>query len=688
MDNLIPIGRKWSFTPVEFITTPADFEYVQPSYAFVDESRIRQSRYLVIAAPGAVGKSAFGLHLAQTKNAMLWDLAKLRLGSNTFIGSVLQTIGTVNLADFLASIESGETTLVFDAFDEAELHSGWTGVQEFLKEIVNYTKNAKPASIVFLARRETAELLELILSDLLPSSVGLAKASIGFFSREGAADFVLSQISRLKGNNYLSRNEIVLKQKTQEAFAMPVVGDDGASASDGWRSPEHERFFGYAPVLQTIARLLAESDNLYTVSFDRSRTGYAEVVGEILDVIQRREEDKFIAAVNQRFASEKDFSLNGIYSPEDQQRRLFGFLNNDQSDAYALSQMFVPHIASELTEMIRSFLPQHPFLDGNVLAGPAFRDYLLARGLTSGRMRFAAQLWIDTFHPLYTPILASLYHNISDGLANAEDVELLYESANAGGTNTQSSLLLFISDDNPQTLSIEIASDETNPLVENLHFRAVNPESLLFSRRLNNAQVITTSTVVFGLKDQTFEFIDCDISAPLIHFETDRVHVRSENAGSTRIESAAPIQAPPTLKIDVQSKALFSVVAPNSKAYPWNHFSSESSANHATVDVEGTLHVIARILGWFRKDRRKEFGRYKDLIVKHVVGSSPTARYALGFIQHVGALYDVGNLYFIDTDILDFHEISWQTIRGGSVSSKAKLSVENYLLTTPQPPQF
>lgn len=153
MDNLIPIGRKWSFTPVEFIATPTDFKYVQPTYQIADEALIRRSRYLVIAAPGALGKSAFGLHLAQTKNAMLWDLAKLRLGSNTFIGSVLQAIGAANLADFLSSIDSGETTLVFDAFDEAELHSGWTGIQEFLKEIVSYTKNAKPASVVFLGKR-------------------------------------------------------------------------------------------------------------------------------------------------------------------------------------------------------------------------------------------------------------------------------------------------------------------------------------------------------------------------------------------------------------------------------------------------------------------------------------------------------------------------------------------------------
>ncbi|HEX8963368.1 MAG TPA: hypothetical protein VF801_10225, partial [Rhodocyclaceae bacterium] len=264
----------------------------------------------------------------------------------------------------------------------------------------------------------------------------------------------------------------------------------------------------------------------------------------------------------------------------------------------------------------------------------------------------------------------------------------LYDSANAGGMDTQSSLLLFISDDDPQTLSIEIASDETNPLAENLNFRASNPESLLFTRRLSNAQVITASTVVLGLKDQSFELIDCEINAPLIRFEADRLRVRSENAGRNRVESERPIQAPPTFRIDAQSTDLLAVVAPNSNVFPWNPFSSESANDDGPVNLDTTLHVLARILGWFRKDRRKEYGRYKDLIVKHVVGSSPTARYALGFIQHVGALSEHGNLYFIDTDILDSLEISWQKIRSGTVSSKARQTVEDYLRATPQPPLF
>ncbi|RSF04826.1 hypothetical protein EGU54_09180 [Achromobacter aegrifaciens] len=142
------------------------------------------------------------------------------------------------------------------------------------------------------------------------------------------------------------------------------------------------------------------------------------------------------------------------------------------------------------------------------------------------------------------------------------------------------------------------------------------------------------------------------------------------------------------MKLDVQSQNALCVVAPNSKSFPWTSYSEDSVSGPKSVDVNTTLHVMARVLGWFRKDRRKEYGRYKDLIVKHVVGSSPTARYALGFIQHIGALSESGNLYFVDTEKLDSLELSWQKIRNGTVSDAAKTAVESYLRATPQPPQF
>jgi hypothetical protein len=200
--------------------------------------------------------------------------------------------------------------------------------------------------------------------------------------------------------------------------------------------------------------------------------------------------------------------------------------------------------------------------------------------------------------------------------------------------------------------------------------------------------LVISGAVNFGRKDQAFDFIDSEVSAQQVRFQAARVRVRAEASGSNRIESVELIQSPAGMKLDVQSQDSLCIVAPNSKSFPWTSYSGGSVSESGSVDVETTLHVMARVLGWFRKDRRKEYGRYKDLIVKHVVGSSPTARYALGFIQHIGALSESNNLYFVDTNKLDNLELSWQKIRNGTVSHTAKAAVESYLRSTPQPPQF
>lgn len=686
MENFIPQGQVWTFQPSAFLEQSIETKYIEPEYEVHDEYLIKSSPYLVVSAPGAVGKSAFAQHLKKKKNAMLWNLAKLRLGSNTFIGSVLEAVGTDQLSSFLASIDTGNTTIVFDAIDEAEMHSGWTGVQDFLQEVIKYTQNARPASVIFLARRDTAEMLSLALEELIPAGRTHATAGIGFFTRERAIEFVLSYIENTKGRAFYERNLHVLESKISEALSLSASSGGTEHSKKGWNSEEQERFFGYAPVLQTIGKLLAETDNPYNLDFNGSRSGYVAIVAEILERILDREKEKMDGALAQRFPGEED-QFTELYSREDQQARILNLLTSDDA-AYSVPPTVKPQIAGELVEMLHSFLPQHPFLDGSRFTGPAFRDYVLAHGLVSRERRFSSELWIDISQPLYTPILASLYHVAGSGQANADDAELLYESANAGALNGQSALLLFFSEQAPDKLTLEISSDDADPLGENLVFNTAIPNEVQFVRRLNNAQVIMNLPLVFGRREHDFIISDSEVQVKSIRIDADRILVRSETGRSTHIESVEPVIAPPTLRLDVRDQQLLTVSWPGSKKYPWTSFSTESQVRDSKVDVRTTLHVVARILSWFRKDRRKEYGRYRDLIVKHIVGQSPSARYALGFIDHIGALSESGTLLFIDTDILDSYEVSWQKIRSDTVSQKAIDAVEAYLRATPQPPQF
>ncbi|MBO3707759.1 MAG: hypothetical protein J5X21_15350 [Candidatus Accumulibacter sp.] len=688
MLEIIPSGRNWQFNTVAFIEQRSSQEYIDPQYLIENKNELRSSPYLIISAPGAVGKSAFGKYLSNTKNAMLWDLAKLRLGSNTFIGSIIEAVGPQQLTDFLDSIRKGHTTLVFDALDEAELHSGWSGVQSFIKDVITYTSEAIPASVVFLARRDTAELLEVALSELLSENRMFSTAKIGFFSKSAATKFILAQVKHHKGAEFLTKNQKIIERKAIEAISMSIFDEQPIASLDDWRSNEQERFFGYAPVLQTIARLISDSDNPYTLSFQQTGSRYSSIVSNILSIILNREQSKLIEAAKQRFAPDTvDSVRNAIYTGDDQQNRILSLMVGDTSAAYAIPATIQADVARTLSDMIRGFLPQHPFLNGNEFAGPAFRDYILANGLLSSDARLACEIWIDTNRPLFTPIFAGVYATRGVGEANSDDIEILYESANAGAVTSQSSLYLYVSADDASRISVEISSDESDPLGEHLVFRAPRTETIIFNRHLNNAHIVFDGTLRLGNRDQEFEVTESEVIAKEIRLESNHIRVRSTKKNASHLEAESATW-PAILRIETTSDDLLTVSWPHSTSFPWTHYSSESAVAKSVVDANTTLHVVARILGWFRKDRREEYGRYRDLIVKHVVGQSPTARHALGYLNSIGALYERGNLYFIDSDVLDKHEVSWQKIRSGTVSPTVILSVEQYLRTNPNPPQF
>ncbi len=90
---------------------------------------------MIFSAPGAVGKTTFAKYFAYQKNSYYWDLSKLKLGDNTFIGTVADCFGHENLVEILQRLEKGEVSFFFDGFDEAEMISGLDGIYNFVVEM-------------------------------------------------------------------------------------------------------------------------------------------------------------------------------------------------------------------------------------------------------------------------------------------------------------------------------------------------------------------------------------------------------------------------------------------------------------------------------------------------------------------------------------------------------------------------
>lgn len=686
MEEFIQVGRIWQFNDVPFLEKEHNANYIEAEYHVPNLESIRNSPYLVISAAGAVGKSAFAQHLVSTKHAMLWNLSKLRLGSNTFVGSLVQAVGPTKLGDILESLRTGQTTLVFDAIDEAELHSGWSGITDFLKDVVQYTTDARNCSVIFLSRRDTAELIEITLADFLSNQAPPSSARIGYFSKTAAVKFLLAEVEKYKGKEFSDRHKKVLTEKANEALSMSLDGSNIGTTGSNWDNDDQQKFFGYAPVLQTISKLLAEPDNPYTLSIGKDASSKAAIISDIFDLILQREQGKFVNAATERPEfSNTDILALDLYSPHDQLNRLIGHLLDDKIVANSAPSGFAQDQREAFEEMVKSFLPQHPFLDGKNFAGPAFRDYLIAVGLLSDELRLSTEILVESAPPLFSPIFAGIYAKVGKKEGYAKDIEIIYESANSSTGSRNLNLSLFVNEDRPNYLTVEISSDEKAD-DEDIELSVPKTDSLIFHRRLINANIFFDGKIVLGRRDMEFEISNSELFANCIQIDANLLRIRPTGNSVSRIETDS-LEASPSLRIDSKPEYL-AVAWSGSNAYPWTAFTSTAVSSDDPNDVASMLHVIARILGWFRKDRRDEYGRYKDLIRKHVVGKSKTARFALGYLQSINALYERGNLYFIDSEKLDEHEVSWTMIKSGKASSKAIKSIENYLSEVPEPPSF
>jgi hypothetical protein len=113
---------------------------------------------IIVSAPGAVGKTTFAKYFAFEKKAFYWDLSKIKLGDNTFIGTLANTFGAHNLSKVIFDIGQGNISFFIDAFDEAEIISGWDGVEKFIREIYGFCKSS-PKTNMFCSQDQKQQSL-------------------------------------------------------------------------------------------------------------------------------------------------------------------------------------------------------------------------------------------------------------------------------------------------------------------------------------------------------------------------------------------------------------------------------------------------------------------------------------------------------------------------------------------------
>jgi hypothetical protein len=161
--------------------------FVEPDLEVEEAIQAGRTSVVLLAAPGAVGKSTLASELALRTGAPLWDLSQLQVGSKTFSGTILDAYD-FEATGVLKRFQTGEYLFVLDALDEAQVRAGSQNFDAFLADLAVALKEPRDKpTLVLLARTDTADWVHLMLSD---GGVPISRYQIDYFDEPRADSFI------------------------------------------------------------------------------------------------------------------------------------------------------------------------------------------------------------------------------------------------------------------------------------------------------------------------------------------------------------------------------------------------------------------------------------------------------------------------------------------------------------------
>lgn len=264
--------------------------YIPPSFSDVKTDKklsTLKPKFVLLSAPGAAGKSSLAKYIAHRFNALYWNLAKVKVGTNSFAGSILNAVGAPKYSEFIADMNTGDVLLVIDAFDEAEIISGRKMLSSFITDISESLSNHTMPTVFLLARTETAQYIASFCAE---NKISVAHYEIGFFDEPAAKSFIVRSVA---GKNTPTKPDIACAEKYYDVVNTNITPEERAS------------FLGYAPVLEAISAHIKESPNRQKlISELANQKDCVAIIMKIMDDLLSREQvEKVIPAFKERCAA-------------------------------------------------------------------------------------------------------------------------------------------------------------------------------------------------------------------------------------------------------------------------------------------------------------------------------------------------------------------------------------------------
>lgn len=600
----------------------------------------------LIAAPGAVGKSTLAQQLCAATGAIYLDLAVAdTVGGHYITGGLVHT-------NALAAWQTGQTTLVIDALDEARLRVTQQAFEDFLQDIWRMAQS-RSLPVVLLGRVGIMEEAWAIIAD--QQSVELPIFTIEHFTAEQARSFVSK---RLKAMAYSSHSPAVDYPHLANLLAQhpqvyeKLIGELVSNLQELAHTASEE-FVGYAPVLEAVAKLIAVQTN--PSQFQGLPGSVSSQV--LLDITQQILERESKKLKEQLQASGHDLP-DRLYPAHEQLERL----------ACRLFQLPTPPAPTDVPAAeqvaymaaVSSLLEQHPFLDGSGRApsNPVFAACISAAALRhpADNLRQCAERDGLQLQHTPNPFLYDFYDPSTLGLVPTGHVGLLYESVLAK-SKAGDSIGLSIDEGEDGLLAVEITgatSEETTP--EKYQFTTNALNLLTLGRRIANLAIDAPSLYVsLGSKDVLEMLAPVTVQCQTLDFQCDRLVVKAgKQAG---FNSAVVLEAQEATAAHVRTTPLVSQGAellvswPDAAAFPWTDY-SDKRIRHDDVDLADLLRIFRRLVMAFRSHSKGRLARFKDKVDHARMLKDDRGRALLEKMKADRIISNEKHMYFLDPDAL------------------------------------
>lgn len=646
--------------------------YIPPSFSDVktdNKLSTLNPKFVLLSAPGAAGKSSLAKYIAHRFNALYWNLAKVKVGTNSFAGSILNAVGAPKYSEFIADMNKGDVLLVIDAFDEAEIISGRKMLSNFIYDINTSLSSHMMPTVFLLARTETAQYIASFCAE---NRISVAHYEIGFFDETAAKAFIVKSVA---GKNTPTKPDIECAEKYYDVVNKNITSEERLS------------FLGYAPVLEAISTHIKESANRQKLISElvKQRDCVTIIMKIMDDLLNREQVEKVIPAFKERCATlHPEFSdWEKVYSPEEQLIRIVYYILFQDCNYSNYELEFLPsQLVNEYQAVLESFLPQHPFIRNSVenngiskkidFTGPAFRDYTLTKIILNEEHEASADLYFDVLQSQsYFPsqIFFDCYMRVSEKTIQPKHISYVYDSFKAKATAYE----------RPYLECSEIPASETEgdkclavfgmipgkkKTIKREDYIAeisITGEPITFDQLISVSIDAPKSDVYIGKSGVDCRVYNSSVICRKLNWGTQNISIESYRP-ETCLLVAHEGFAGDGIKIDVTKADDLKVDAKNLKNYysliPYKYDFEDTS----DFDIVKFIHAMHCILVEFRTHRKDTLAKTADRIDRVVVGNSPTKKQVLDYLKSCGILYNSAHLYKIDESKMQEKGISFNAL--------------------------